>query len=57
MGFFDRAKEFIEVEDSQREYICSGLRRLGIDARLAEKGCEEEKVNIRGEGWIRCRIL
>ena len=42
MGFFDKVKG--SFRDSTRDDICFGLRSLGIDAQMAERGRAEEYI-------------
>ena len=41
MGFFDGIKE--ALRDKKRDMVCTNLTRLGVDAKLAERGLREER--------------
>jgi hypothetical protein len=53
VGFFDKAKE--RFRDKTRDDICAGLRSLGIDAQMAERGAWQEKVRL--EGWTPLGVI
>jgi hypothetical protein len=49
MGFFDRVKE--ALRDKRREKVCANLNRVGVVAKLAERGIREERASI--PRWFR----
>jgi len=49
MGFFGKVKE--ALRDKRREKVCTNLNRVGLDARLTERGIREEKASI--PRWFR----
>lgn len=68
MGFFDKAKE--TFREKTRDKVCSALKSIGVDAKLAENGRAEENLRCGfgihslgiidiGEGpiqWVNIRI-
>jgi len=44
MGFLGKAKE--ALRDKTRDKVCTYLNRVGVDAKLAERGTKEEKASI-----------
>jgi len=44
MGFFDKVKE--ASRDKTRDKVCTHLNRVGIDAKLAERGIREEGASV-----------
>jgi len=44
MGLFDGIKE--ALRDKKRDRVCTNLNRLGVDAKLAERGLREERASI-----------
>ncbi len=41
MGFYDGVKE--ALRDKRRDRVCTNLNRVGVDAKLAERGAREER--------------
>ena len=44
MGFFDKVKE--ALRDKRRNSVCTRLNKVGVDAKLAERGVREEKASV-----------
>lgn len=49
MGFFGKVRE--ALRDKRRDKVCANLNRVGVDARLAERGLREERASI--PRWFR----
>jgi len=49
MGFFGGVRE--ALRDKRRDRVCTNLNRVGVNAKLAERGVREEKASI--PRWFR----
>ena len=49
MGFLGKVKE--ALRDKRRDKVCANLNRVGVDAKLAERGMREEKAST--PRWFR----
>jgi hypothetical protein len=53
VGFFDKVKE--HFRDKKRDNMCAHLRKLWIDAEMAERGRAEESIDTGSYGLIDIR--
>ena len=49
MGFLGKVKE--ALRDKRRDKVCANLNRVGVDAKLAERGIKEERAST--PRWFR----